>query len=395
MKVLNVVDGDYKITVQNSGTIIFDTGSQTGTTIVTGDLLVQGNTTTVESETMTVRDNIIVVNQGETGAGVTLGTAGIQVDRGSLPDAQILWIENETHYSPTTASTVLGTWVFRRDNGTLTGIQTNSIDTNQGVLALISSGSAGYVTVTGTANYERNILSYTDTVTYNPAFGVSIIDDDRIPNIKAVADYQSALFATYVPEFFGSGDTIGQAYDTQRFTGVASCSGTTLTIISVTTFYVKVGDFIAGSGIPGGVTILSFLTGIGGVGTYQISTSLTFGAQAISAGDPVSKLTFRVDNVVQSEIDSSGLKVNNLRLGTNILSSTTGGITIDPTNGQVAVDGFFQLAVQGSDPGAVASNNMLYHKTATAGDSGLFFRTPSRNDELVSRRRAILFGMIF
>jgi len=85
-KVVRVQDGDYKIVTQLNGTITLDTGNQIGQVIVTGDLLVQGNTTTVESETMTVKDNIIYLNYGETGAGVSLGTAGISIERGSAAE---------------------------------------------------------------------------------------------------------------------------------------------------------------------------------------------------------------------------------------------------------------------------------------------------------------------
>lgn len=393
MRVLSVSSGDYQVVVQNAGNITLNTGIRTGTVKVTGNLLVEGTTTTVQSETMTVKDNIIVLNSGETGSSVTLGTSGIQVDRGSAADAQILWDESETHYSPTTATTATGTWVFRRDNGTLTGIQTNSIDTNQGVLGLINSGSAGYITVTGTGNYERNILTYVDVT--NPSLGVSVIDDDRIPNAKALADYVTSSLAAFVTEEFGSGDTLGTGFDTIRFQGTASCSATTLTVTAVTTGYIKVGDFIAGSGIPGGVTVLAFITGIGGLGTYQISTSLTFGAQAITTGDAVSKLTFKVDNVLKAQIDATGLIAGNLTLATNTLSSTSGSIVLDPINSKVNVDGHLGLAIQGATPTAVASNNIVYHATSGAGDSGLFYITTARNDELVSKRRAILFGMIF
>lgn len=393
MKVLRVSNGDYQVVVQNSGNITLDTGVRTGTVRVTGNLLVQGTTTTVQSETMTVKDNIIVLNSGETGSTVTLGTSGIQVDRGSGADAQILWDESETHYSPTTATTVPGTWVFRRDNGTLTGIQTNSIDTNQGVLGLINSGSTGYVTVTGTGDYEQKILTYVDPT--NPSLGTTIIDDDRIPNAKAMGDYVTSSLATYVTEIFGAGDTLGQGFDTVRFQGVASCSGTTLTVSSVTSGYIKVGDFIAGSGIPGGVTVLAFIAASGGLGTYQISTSLTFGAQAITAGDAVSKLTFSVDNVLKTQIDSTGLVAGNLTLATNTLSSTSGSIILDPTNSKVSLDGHLELAIQGSAPSSAATKNIVYHASSGAGDSGVFYITTARNDELVSKRRAILFGMIF
>lgn len=395
MKVVRVNDGDYQVAVQNGGIITLNTGVRLGQVRVTGNLLVEGTTTTVQSEITTIKDNIIVLNSGETGAGVTLTTAGVQVDRGpSTADAQILWDESEAHYSPTTASTVPGTWVFRRDNGTLTGIQTNSIDTNQGVLGLINSGSAGYVTVTGTANYERNILTYVDTVGYNPALGVSVTDDDRIPNAKAMSDYVTGVFATFSAERFGAGDTLGEGFDTNRFQGVASFSGTVMTVITVTGGILKNG-FAVTDGINPLGTIIAFIDGTGGAGTYQMSQINSLPATAITAGDSVSRLTFKIDNVLRTQIDSNGITSGNVNVTGNTVSSTSGGLTLDPNTGQVLIDGYLQLAVQVSDPTAVASNDMLYHKTIGAGDSGLYFRTTSRNDELVSKRRAILFGMIF
>lgn len=397
MKVIRVSNGDLQLIVQDAGTITLYTGPQQGQVVVSGDLLVQGNTTTVQSETMTVRDNIIVLNKDETGAGVTLGTAGIQVDRGpSTPDAQILWDESATHYSPTTALTTPGTWVFRRDNATLTGIRTNSIDTNGGVLALISTGSAGYVTVTGTANYERNILTYTDTVTYNPLFGVSILDDDRIPNAKAMGDYITGSLSTYVPESFGAGNTLGTGFDTVRFTGTATFSGTTMTVTNVTTGSLKVGLILTGTGITPGTTITAFLSGTGGLGQYTVSNTHSLGSTAITAGDAVSKLEFRVDNILKATIDSSGTTIDNLKVSTNTLSSTSASITLSPFDSTLNVDAYVTLLDQVSDPSATALTNKLYHKNVIgAGDTGLYFRNSTRGDELVSKRRAILFGMIF
>jgi hypothetical protein len=395
MKVLRVSNGDYQVVVQDSGNITLNTGTRTGTVLVTGNLTVQGTTTTVQSETMTVKDNIIVLNSGETGSTVTLGTSGIQVDRGSGADAQILWDESETHYSPTTASTVPGTWVFRRDNGTLAGIQTNSIDTNQGVLGLINSGSSGYVTVTGTGNYERNILTYTDTVTYNPSLGVSITDDDRIPNMKAVGDYVSAGFSSFVAERFGAGDTIGEGFDTVRFTGVATFSGTVMTITSVTSGSVKIGQIVTGVGVTPGTTITSSAGGTGLAGDYNISNSISLGATAITVGDATSELTFKVDNVLKAIIDATGVTAGNLNLASNTLSSTSGSIILDPTNSKVSLDGHLELSIQGSAPSSVVTKNIVYHESVGAGDSGVFYVNPTRNDELVSKRRAILFGMIF
>ena len=56
-----------------------------GNTTIT-DLTVTGTTTTVNSTNLAVKDNLIELNSGETGSGVSLGTAGIKVNRGdALP----------------------------------------------------------------------------------------------------------------------------------------------------------------------------------------------------------------------------------------------------------------------------------------------------------------------
>jgi hypothetical protein len=160
-KIVKVSNSNYKVSVQSGGTITLDTGNQTGTVYVSGDLIVQGNTTTVESETLTVTDNVIVVNNGEGGPGITLNEAGVQVDRGSKDDAQLFFMENVSYYSPTTANFKEGTFVFKDTTGLLRGIRTNSINTSGGNLALINQGS-GIVTVTGTTNYHDQVQNGSD-----------------------------------------------------------------------------------------------------------------------------------------------------------------------------------------------------------------------------------------
>ena len=62
--------------------------------IITGNLTVQGSQTAIETTNTTLKDNVIVLNDGETGAGVTLGTAGIAVARGSLTNVALRWNES-------------------------------------------------------------------------------------------------------------------------------------------------------------------------------------------------------------------------------------------------------------------------------------------------------------
>lgn len=85
------------LTVQ--GTLNSDDITSTNITVagdatITGNLTVQGTTTSVNSTNTQISDNIIVLNQGETGTGISGLTSGIEVDRGSLDNAT--WKYNET-----------------------------------------------------------------------------------------------------------------------------------------------------------------------------------------------------------------------------------------------------------------------------------------------------------
>jgi hypothetical protein len=81
---------------------------------VTGNFTVLGNTTQVETENTSIRDNVIILNNGETGNGVTSANSvsGFFVDRGNLADVALLWNE------PT------DTWVLTTDGITYANIAT-------------------------------------------------------------------------------------------------------------------------------------------------------------------------------------------------------------------------------------------------------------------------------
>lgn len=51
--------------------------------VIKGDVTQEGDTFITQAERVEVRDNMILINDGETGAGVTAGFAGIEVDRGT------------------------------------------------------------------------------------------------------------------------------------------------------------------------------------------------------------------------------------------------------------------------------------------------------------------------
>ena len=163
-----VTDGDYRIKTADSGTIYLDTGNQIGQVYMTGNLVVKGNTTQVDATDLNLKDNIIQVNSGEQGAGVTLGTAGIQVDRGSLVDTQFVFDESVSWNDPVTQTIKTGGFKLRDTNGGNIGLEVRSIATGGGDLYLINAGT-GVISVSGTNSYENQVT-----------------DDDDIPNKKYV-----------------------------------------------------------------------------------------------------------------------------------------------------------------------------------------------------------------
>lgn len=60
---------------------------------VVENLVVKGETFKVEATDMEVKDNIITINKGESGSGVSKGTAGIRIDRGDAPAYNIIFDE--------------------------------------------------------------------------------------------------------------------------------------------------------------------------------------------------------------------------------------------------------------------------------------------------------------
>lgn len=68
---------------------IFITPASGSSTTITGNVTITGTSTTLSSTDTAIADNIIILNDGESGAGVTLGNAGIEIDRGSLDNVSL------------------------------------------------------------------------------------------------------------------------------------------------------------------------------------------------------------------------------------------------------------------------------------------------------------------
>ena len=105
------INGNYELTTLGaSDTVTLTTSLVT----ITGNLTVSGTQTTVNSTDTDIQDRVIVLNKGESGAGVTGGTSGIEVDRGSSTNSRIVFDESNDK------------WSIDNGSGSLTAIATSA-----------------------------------------------------------------------------------------------------------------------------------------------------------------------------------------------------------------------------------------------------------------------------
>ena len=104
--------------------------------VVTGDFTVSGTTTTVNTETINLADNLIVLNSNESGA--PSQNAGIEIERGSSTNVALRWNESSDK------------WEITEDGSTYVDIATTGYVDAQSIAALddigdvtITSASAG------------------------------------------------------------------------------------------------------------------------------------------------------------------------------------------------------------------------------------------------------------
>lgn len=92
--------------LKNSGGIfeLRDNSDNAYTDLVLNNITIKGNVTQegssfiTKAETVEVSDNILLLNRGEVGSGVTKGISGIQVDRGDLTDYQFIFDESDDRF---------------------------------------------------------------------------------------------------------------------------------------------------------------------------------------------------------------------------------------------------------------------------------------------------------
>lgn len=344
------VNGDYNIKAGDGAKITLDTGPAVsgGSVRVTGNLIIDGDALNVNTTNLNVEDNIISLNTGEIGPGVTLIYSGIEIQRG---DTSAITPQNNASflYDESTDSWILahgtapGPFNFDASSLRLRQVLTNST-TDSGDLTLIGTGT-GVVKVIGTTNYETQVTH-----------------DDDLPNKKYVDDsiLNNPTFQIAAP----------QSQDTK----------------------VVIADKDISPNDPGEPGSLAYFT--------NTTTHSTYGESAVSV---------IVDGALVGQFYNNRFETGDLEIGggpdrneiTSRASITNENIYVRTQGtGKLQTNYAMQLEKIGTVPGYVSNNVLLYAAVPSIGTTGIYFVNDSaevakQNGELISKNKALVFSMLF
>ena len=401
-RLLKVSEGNYRVTVQNGGDITLD-ATPSGTITVIGNLNVSGATTTVSSTQTLLADNILILNQGQTGNGIssTVGyVSGIEVERGNYSAAQ--WLFNETlpHWNSTPLSL---TATATTSTGNL--ITLNSITTLSAGATVVFSGavfggiqsSTTYFILTAAANQITISSQYGGAV-----FSVS----NATGSMTATITGRPALGAwegrTKDPVLTGVvaasvGTTAGSdlAFDMQNAGShvvVVNAPTYESTITNPQTLVTKlfVQNYVGSSALnPGQADVTTIY--------YSPNNAVTINSRATATSNSIQ---FFINEVARAQITNSGLTVDNVNIYQHTIQDTSANhnLVLTAVNTNVEINGVLNLDDTSTSPSLASSTTKIYSKSSsgpTAGKTGLYFTNQVSSDELVSKNRSLLFSILF
>jgi len=330
------VPGDY-VVFANHGGVVIDVNNttsnvrpaMTGTVSIYGNLDVIGSTTYIESTNTNILDNMIYLNANETNNYVSQGTSGIAISRGELSTATAAtMLYNDTLYwSESNVQNNRGVWEFKVSNilGAIQVAAVRSGGLGNNLNFLGQENALGVLNVTGTTNYEDQVVAY---------------GDDAIPNKKYV----------------DSRNPYGLEETRKLRVGFSTVEIRDPSVVNTDPYWQLSPKIFA---------------------TLGTSTNVVF------------KLENREALIQGLTINDTEIRVEDNRNSVHLY------LTPFSNTGTIVANAPLSLKFV-NKPSAEARTTKVYStSTIGGGGTGLYFVNTQNTDELVSRKRAIIYGIIF
>jgi hypothetical protein len=306
----------------------------TPSTVVNGNFTVVGTSTSVESVNATIKDNILILNSGEPlPGGVTLGSSGIMISRdaSNTPTLGAFFIYNERQITDG-VTTGTGIWTFG-----------NPINYNYNGAAIAVEAIRspfGNVNFLGVEN-PLGVLNVRGTTDYETQ--VSVFGDDAIPNKKYVDDALSV--GTDVAKKIQVGNSFVQINSPN--------------VLISDPYYNPVDRIYAA--LSTNTNVVFKLEG--GDASIQ-GLTINKGAASITVNNTNTNLTLNPGGTSNST-------------GTLVVNAAMRIVQTQPISTQTGYTSIYTTSTVGG------------------GGTGLYYVNTAGKDELVSRRRSIIYGIIF
>ena len=295
---------------------------------IAGNLIVQGTTTSIETTNTDITDNVIVLNNGEVGAGVTAGTSGIEIDRGTEANKTFVWDDSVDKWTIGSETLVAGRFES-------VGVAASIIDSPEGFGIL--QIKAGAVDDTGNTifvnPYGSDTLVQIQGETINLTTGPYNTYDSPYMQFKT-----EGAFKTYQGAYFDGnliGDVTGSVFGDDSTILVDSVAG-------IITGDVENTEVITTTVQGRDSAALNIYRGAGGT---------------VSLGD-VSSGDVSVSDSGINITSTGGVAVNGAAGGTVDIgtSATTGNVTIGKVGNTTTIDGTFNATLTGDVVGNVTGD---------------------------------------
>ena len=206
------LDTDLSLSGNGTGKVYLnDNAEVNGNLVVGGNLTVSGTTTTVNSETISLADNIIDLNSNFT-TGTPTENAGIKIKRGDSSDVQVRWNESTDKWEFTNDGTNYSS-VAGLESPTFTGTVSGVTKTMVGLgnADNTSDASKPVSTATQTA-LDAKLASATAATTYAPIASPTFTGTVTVA-ASGVAFTDGTQTKQGVPSLTTIGTTISAAYN--------------------------------------------------------------------------------------------------------------------------------------------------------------------------------------
>ena len=229
---VNIVGTTNEVTVEGDGTNSNIVIGLPNAVTITGNLTVNGTTTSINTNEVSIGDNIIVLNSDETGTPSQDG--GIEIERGTSDNAKLFWDESTDRWTVSDGSTE--TAIPLTSGNTIIGTDTN-LNTDTADVVDEINVTDGVITSMSKRTLTLANLGYTGSTDAN-----TITDNSQIANGAGYITSADTIAARTDEEIRDL--AAGQWINGTNSTVVYDDAANTIKVNTVNTTYTNVSEFV-------------------------------------------------------------------------------------------------------------------------------------------------------